>query len=42
MLGGKLEWGQMHKDKFWKENVKKFERNDFDLIKKLINLLNNE
>jgi V-type H+-transporting ATPase subunit H len=25
----KLTWSPVHTDKFWKENVKKFEDNDF-------------
>jgi V-type H+-transporting ATPase subunit H len=29
----KLSWGPCHSEKFWKENVKKFEGNDFGLIK---------
>lgn len=29
----KLNWGPCHSEKFWKENVKKFEGNDFVLIK---------
>jgi V-type H+-transporting ATPase subunit H len=30
---GSLEWSPVHSEKFWKENVKKFEENDFYLIK---------
>ena len=30
---GHLEWSPVHSEKFWKENVKKFEDHDFDLIK---------
>lgn len=29
----KLNWGPCHSEKFWKEHVKKFELNDFGLIK---------
>ena len=29
----KLNWGPCHSEKFWKEHVKKFESNDFGLIK---------
>ena len=29
----KLNWGPVHSEKFWKENVKKFENNDFVLVK---------
>lgn len=28
-----LAWGPCHSEKFWKENVKKFEGNDFGLVK---------
>eukprot|EP01017_Pseudomicrothorax_dubius_P029281 TRINITY_DN3543_c0_g1_i6.p1 TRINITY_DN3543_c0_g1~~TRINITY_DN3543_c0_g1_i6.p1 ORF type:complete len:172 (+),score=41.22 TRINITY_DN3543_c0_g1_i6:99-614(+) len=28
-----LEWSTVHSEKFWKDNVKKFEENDFNLIK---------
>jgi len=33
---GQLEWGPIHHAKFWKANVKKFEDNDFLLIKQII------
>jgi len=39
LLSGQLEWGPVHKDKFWKNNIKKFEDNDFHLIKKIIDLI---
>jgi V-type H+-transporting ATPase subunit H len=29
----KLNWGPCHSEKFWKENVKKFEQNEYFLIK---------
>lgn len=29
----KLNWGPCHSEKFWKEHVKKFEQNDFALVK---------
>ena len=32
----------MHSEKFWKENVKKFEDNDFLLIRKLSELLTSQ
>lgn len=32
----------MHSEKFWKENVKKFEENNYENIKKLINLLDSK
>eukprot|EP01017_Pseudomicrothorax_dubius_P029279 TRINITY_DN3543_c0_g1_i3.p1 TRINITY_DN3543_c0_g1~~TRINITY_DN3543_c0_g1_i3.p1 ORF type:complete len:449 (+),score=100.02 TRINITY_DN3543_c0_g1_i3:117-1463(+) len=37
-----LEWSTVHSEKFWKDNVKKFEENDFNLIKKLVVLLDSE
>lgn len=36
---GYFEWSPVHSEKFWKENVKKFEEDDFKLIKKLITFL---
>merc|ERR1712217_787001 len=38
---GKLQWGFIHSNKFWSENVHKFEANDFRAIKQLAELLNN-
>jgi V-ATPase subunit H len=29
----KLNWGPCHSEKFWKEHVKKFELNDFGLVR---------
>ncbi|EGR32209.1 hypothetical protein IMG5_092130 [Ichthyophthirius multifiliis] len=37
-----LEWNPVHTEKFWKENVKKFDDNDYQLIKKLVALLNSD
>ncbi|CAD8123762.1 unnamed protein product [Paramecium sonneborni] len=34
-----LNWSPVHSEKFWKENVKKFEENDFLLIRKLADIL---
>ncbi|KAL4502337.1 hypothetical protein ABPG72_011924 [Tetrahymena utriculariae] len=34
-----LEWSPVHTEKFWKENVKKFENQDYQMIKKLCDLL---
>ncbi|CAD8207074.1 unnamed protein product [Paramecium octaurelia] len=34
-----LTWSPVHTEKFWKENVKKFEENDFLLIRKLAEIL---
>lgn len=40
LLTEHLTWSStVHSDLFWKENARKFERNDFDSIKKLIVLL---
>ena len=36
---GALRWGIVHTDKFWRENCKFLERNDFELLKTLISLL---
>lgn len=37
-----LSWSPVHSEKFWKENVKKFEENDFLLIRKLAEQLTSE
>ena len=34
-----LVWSPVHSEKFWKENVKRFEDNDFLMIRKLSDLL---
>merc|ERR1711865_362936 len=36
---GQLAWGFIHSDKFWSENVMKFEANHFSAVKKLAALL---
>ena len=36
---GALRWGIVHTDKFWRENAKFLERDDFALLKSLIALL---
>eukprot|EP00746_Dinoflagellata_sp_MGD_P064711 gnl/MRDRNA2_/MRDRNA2_26997_c0_seq1.p1 gnl/MRDRNA2_/MRDRNA2_26997_c0~~gnl/MRDRNA2_/MRDRNA2_26997_c0_seq1.p1 ORF type:complete len:439 (-),score=91.13 gnl/MRDRNA2_/MRDRNA2_26997_c0_seq1:74-1390(-) len=36
---GQLTWGFIHSDKFWSENVMKFEANQFSAVKKLAALL---
>lgn len=36
---GQLQWGFIHSDKFWSENVMKFEANQFAAVKKLAALL---
>ncbi|GAB9470594.1 hypothetical protein Gpo141_00007835 [Globisporangium polare] len=39
---GRLNWGLLHTDKFWKENVRAFESKEFELIRLLIELLESE
>lgn len=39
---GALRWGIVHTEKFWRENNKFVEANDFQLLKKLIVLLSSE
>lgn len=34
-----LEWSSVHTERFWRENAMKFEQNDFQLIKKLREIL---
>jgi len=34
-----LEWTPVHSERFWRENVRKFEENDFQYIRKLVMLL---
>lgn len=36
---GVLEWGPVHSERFWRENARKAEENEFSFIKKLIHLL---
>jgi len=36
---GHLKWGYLHSNKFWGENINKFEQNDFGVINKLCKLL---
>lgn len=36
---GELNWGPCHRESFWKNNVKRFEENDWSLIQLLIKLL---
>lgn len=35
----KLTWNPVHTEKFWRENIKRFEDNDFGLIRVLVGLL---
>jgi len=39
---GILEWGPIHSERFWKENFKKMEDNNFLLIEKLVRVLHTE
>lgn len=39
---GQLRWGIVHTDKFWRENVKQLEANDFKTLRSLIQLLQSE
>jgi len=36
---GKLSWGFIHSERFWAENVKKFEKDDFRAVKTLCGLI---
>lgn len=38
---GVLEWSPVHSERFWRENVRKFETDEFKYIKKLRDLLQN-
>jgi len=39
---GNLRWGIVHTEKFWRENAKLVEHNDFELLKDLIRLLSSD
>lgn len=40
VLSGNLEWTPMHKDSaFWRENINKFEDNDFQVLRVIVTLL---
>ncbi|CAK4068083.1 unnamed protein product [Aphanomyces euteiches] len=39
---GSLNWGLLHTDKFWRENVMAFELKEFELIRLLIDLLESD
>eukprot|EP00397_Hematodinium_sp_SG-2012_P019727 GEMP01020286.1.p1 GENE.GEMP01020286.1~~GEMP01020286.1.p1 ORF type:complete len:428 (+),score=107.41 GEMP01020286.1:45-1328(+) len=39
LLTGKLSWGFIHTERFWGENVTKFEKDDFRAIKSLCGLI---
>jgi len=42
VCSGNLEWSPIHKDPvFWKDNISKFEENDFQVLRILITLLEN-
>ena len=36
---GKFTWGPCHSENFWKEHVKKFEKNNFSMIQTLVDRL---
>lgn len=36
---GMLEWGPVHSERFWKDNVKKFEENNFQNVGAIVKLL---
>jgi len=40
VASGKLKWGIVHTESFWRENSKFVDHNSFDLLRKLIALLN--
>jgi V-type H+-transporting ATPase subunit H len=42
LRSGKLSWGFIHSSKFWGENVMKFDKNDFDALKRLRGVLEDE
>jgi len=43
VLSGFLEWSPVHtSEKFWKENLSKFEQNNFYILRELISLLDSE
>ncbi|CAH0474282.1 unnamed protein product [Peronospora belbahrii] len=39
---GRLNWGLLHTDKFWKDNFMRFENKDFELVRLLIELLESD
>eukprot|EP00455_Lapot_gusevi_P001853 TRINITY_DN1070_c0_g1_i4.p1 TRINITY_DN1070_c0_g1~~TRINITY_DN1070_c0_g1_i4.p1 ORF type:complete len:514 (+),score=176.44 TRINITY_DN1070_c0_g1_i4:83-1543(+) len=39
VTNGELQWTVVHSEKFWRENFQKFEKENFKMIKKLIELL---
>jgi len=42
ILSGNLEWSPVHRsEKFWKENVNRFEENDFEVLGSLVYLVQN-
>ena len=36
VLGGRLEWGHLHSEKFWREHAQSCDREDFKVIRKLM------
>lgn len=42
VLSGRLQWSPVHEsEKFWKENLSKFEQNNFFIVRELIKVLGN-
>eukprot|EP00668_Euglena_longa_P038215 GGOE01049206.1.p1 GENE.GGOE01049206.1~~GGOE01049206.1.p1 ORF type:complete len:461 (+),score=135.90 GGOE01049206.1:35-1384(+) len=43
VLSGRLDWTPVHKsEKFWKENIKEFEKDDYKILRELAQILKNE
>jgi len=43
VLSGRLDWTPVHKsEKFWKENIKEFEKDDYKILRELGKILKNE
>ncbi|CAM9407999.1 unnamed protein product [Ectocarpus sp. 13 AM-2016] len=41
-MSGQLKWGPVHTEKFWREQARKFEADEFFILKQLIELLKSE
>eukprot|EP00903_Cladosiphon_okamuranus_P020575 g18886.t1 len=42
VMSGQLKWGPVHTEKFWREQARKFEADEFFILKQLIELLKSE
>ncbi|CAM9151453.1 unnamed protein product [Ascophyllum nodosum] len=42
VMSGQLKWGVVHTEKFWREQARKFETDEFFIVKQLIELLKSE